>query len=506
MKPLSQFLEGIAYSWNGLGELNTLIRSVQSDSRKVKPGDLFVAISGLHSDGHQFIEEAVRRGAKAVICEHWDDSATKQGVAQFRVSNGRHVLGRLVSCAFNDPAQKLKCIGITGTNGKTTTAFLIQYLINSLNPRLPARQECGLVGSIYYDDGDGKSPSTHTTPTPEILNEALAKMVDRGLSHCVMEVSSHALDQDRTEGIRFSSAIFTNLTQDHLDYHRDFEDYFRAKQKLFTGSSFPEHAIINQDDSYGACLIEIFKKAGRPFTSFGIDRASDYSASKIHLSWQGIEFELSAKGRRFPVFVPLILRHNVYNVLAALSVVSEEGFPLPEMAANLADFPGVPGRMERLDEGQDFHVFVDYAHTPDGLLNVLSSLEGLVKGRVISVFGCGGDRDSGKRPLMGEIASRFSDLVVLTSDNSRSERPGDILAQIKAGIDKAPKKTQVMVLPDRKEAIGQAIEMAEPGDVILIFGKGHENYQMIGEERIPFQDQEVARYWLKKKCSPLMKS
>lgn len=498
MKPLKELLEDIPCSWNGLGELNAPIRSVQSDSRKVKPGDIFVAVPGFHSDGHQFIEEAIRRGAKAVVCERWPSSTVENGVAQFRVSHSRSILGRLISRAFDYPAKKLKCIGVTGTNGKTTTAFLIQYLINSIS-------RSGLLGSIYYDDGNERLPGIHTTPTSEVLNEFLARMVEHGLSYCVMEVSSHALDQDRTEGIQFSSAVFTNLTQDHLDYHRNFEDYFRAKQKLFVSSLPPEYVVINQDDPYGVRLIEMFKKEGRSFATFGINTISDYSAARVQLSWQGIEFELSANGRRFPVSVPLILRHNVYNVLAALAAVSEEGFPIAEMAANLSGFPGVLGRMERINEGQDFHVFVDYAHTPDGLFRVLSSLEGLAQHRVISVFGCGGDRDRRKRPLMGEVASRFSDVVVLTSDNSRSEHTEDILDQIKAGIDRVPQKAQVIVLPDRKEAIGRSIEIAEPGDVVLIFGKGHENYQIVGEERIPFQDQEVARWWLKKKCSSLTK-
>ncbi|HLD56324.1 MAG TPA: UDP-N-acetylmuramoyl-L-alanyl-D-glutamate--2,6-diaminopimelate ligase [Candidatus Omnitrophota bacterium] len=499
MKPLKAFLEGIPCSWNGLGELAAPIRSVQSDSRKVRAGDLFVAVSGLHVDGRQFIHEAVRRGAKAVISERWDNQIGQNGIPQFCVSNARHILGRLAACAYDYPARKLKCIGITGTNGKTTTAFLIQHLIN-------AASRCGLVGSIYYDDGRGKLPSTHTTPAPETLHETLAQMVDRGLSYCVMEVSSHALSQDRTEGIEFSSAVFTNLTQDHLDYHRDFEDYFTAKRKLFLGPSVPEHVVINRDDSYGARLIEELAKANRRFVSFGIKTPSDYSAAGIQLAWDHIDFELSAKGSRFPVSAPLILRHNIYNALAALGAVSEEGFPLLEMIRQLADFRGVSGRMERIEEGQDFYVFVDYAHTPDGLFHVLSSLEALSKRRVISVFGCGGDRDPGKRPLMGQVASRFSDVVILTSDNSRSERPEDILGQIKAGIDLFPKKADVRVLADRKEAIGQAIEMAESGDVILIFGKGHEHYQIIGEEKIPFQDQEVARYWLKRRCSPLAKS
>jgi len=490
MKTLRELLEGISCVWNGKGELATSIAHVQSDSRKIKPGDLFVAISGLHNDGYKYIRDAIRKGAKAVVAERFDPLAGDLGIPQFSVSNSRAVLAQLVACAYDFPARKLTCIGVTGTNGKTTTTFLIQHLLNAVS-------RSGLIGSIHYDDGKTKQPAENTTPVPEVLNETLARMVQSGLSYCVMEVSSHALDQNRTRGIAFSSVVFTNLTQDHLDYHHDYESYYQAKRKLFFGDFFPQHAIINMDDSYG---VRLWKElSGREgVVSYGEKGFRDYLAQRIQLSLNGISFDLMKNGKNFSVNALLTLRHNVYNTLAALSTVSEEGFSLKDLIPELSAFRGVPGRLERIDEGQDFQVFVDYAHTPDGLYNVLSSLQGLSKNRVISVFGCGGDRDRGKRPMMGEIAGRFSDIVVLTSDNPRSEKPEDILEEIKKGINGNQKKGKLIVNPDRKEAICQAIELAEPGDLVFIFGKGHEDYQMIGKEKIPFSDQNIARQWLRK--------
>ena len=489
MKTLRELLSGIPCSWNGKGELATAISHVQSDSRKIQPGDLFVAISGFHDDGYQFIKDAIRKGAKAVVAERFDSLASDLGIPQFSVPNARAVLSHLVACSYDFPAQKLTCIGVTGTNGKTTTTFLIQYLLNAVS-------RSGLIGSIYYDDGKDKQAAESTTPVPEVLNETLARMVQNGLSYCVMEISSHALDQNRTRDIAFSSAVFTNLTQDHLDYHHDYEAYYQAKRKLFFGNFIPKHSIVNADDSFGTRLLkELSKRDG--IVSYGEKGSRDYLAQQIQIGLNGIAFDLIHSRRNFSVAVPLILQHNVYNTLAALSTVSEEGFSLNDLIPELSSFSGVPGRLERIDEGQDFQVFVDYAHTPDGLHNVLSSLGGLSKNRVISVFGCGGDRDRGKRPMMGKIVSRFSDVVILTSDNPRSEKPEDILEEIKRGIDGNLKKTKLIVNPDRKEAIRQAIGLAESGDLIFVFGKGHEDYQIIGKEKKPFSDQAVVRQWLR---------
>ena len=498
MKVLRQLLEGISCSWNGKGELTTPIAAVRSDSRKVKLGDLFVAIPGFNVDGYQFIADAIQRGAKAVVAERFDRIVGERGIPQFVVSDSRTALACLVASAYDFPARKLKLIGITGTNGKTTTSFLIQYLLN-------AKSHAGLIGSIWYDDGKTKMAADNTTPPAEVLQETLAKMVNHGMSYCVMEVSSHALDQSRTSDLLFSSAVFTNLTQDHLDYHHDFEAYYKAKRRLFLCEAPPRHSIINCDDSYGARLWKEFQNQDTA-VSYGVRAPYHYLARQIKIKWDGLVFELLCRNKSWQVRTPLTLGHNVYNALAALSAVSEEGFPIEDLLLSLSQFPGVPGRMERIDEGQDFYVFVDYAHTPDGLFNVLSSVSELPKNRVISVFGCGGDRDRGKRSIMGEIANRFSDLVILTSDNPRSEDPEDILSEIKKGINPSSGKAKLLVVPDREEAIRQAIETAESGDVVFIFGKGHETYQILGKQKVPFSDQSVVRHWLKIRCSTSAKS
>ncbi len=498
MKTLRELLHGISGSWNGKGELATRIHRVQSDSRKVQPGDLFVAVSGLHVDGHQFIQGAVQAGARAIVSERLDRALSDSDIPQFCVANSREILSSLVSASYDFPERKLISIGITGTNGKTTTAFLIQYLLNVVS-------RSGLIGSICYDDGQSKQSAINTSPPPEVLYEALARMVSNGMSYCVMEVSSHALDQNRMRGLMFSSAVFTNLTQDHLDYHQSYEHYYQAKRKLFFGDSFPKHFIINGDDAYGARLGKELKgKEGVVF--YGLKSEASYRVENARLDLDGLDFELFDKKEHYNVFAPLILQHNIYNLLAALTTISEEGFSLRDLIPHLSHFPGVCGRMERIDEGQDFHVFVDYAHTPDGLLNVLSSLKGLARGRIISVFGCGGDRDRSKRPVMGDIASRFSDVVILTSDNPRSERPQSILDEIKKGIDQRRKKMDLRVIPDRSEAIREAVRIAVRDDLVLLFGKGHEDYQVVGKNKIPFLDQKVARHWLRDKCLRSAKS
>lgn len=498
MKILRQLFQGILYRWNGKGRLDIPIHRVRSDSRDVRSGDLFVAISGIHLDGHQFIRDAIKQGARAIVSELFDPSVSELGIPQLVVSNSREILSSLVSASYDFPERKLNLIGITGTNGKTTTAFLIQYLLNRIS-------RSGLIGTICYDDGKTKQPAKNTSPAPEVLWESFSRMVSNGLSYCVMEVSSHALVQNRTRGLQFSSAVFTNLTQDHLDYHPDLESYYQAKRKLFFGTSVSKHLIINGDDSYGMKLAQELR-GQKGLTLYGLQKDRDYSAQKVKPRLDGLDFELSFQNQSIEVRTPLLLRHNVYNLLAALTTLSEEGYSIGDLISHLQAFPGVCGRMERIDEGQDFYVFVDYAHTPDGLFNVLSSFKELAPNRIISVFGCGGDRDRTKRPIMGEIASRFSDAVILTSDNPRSERPEDILNEIKKGIHADKKSLGVQVIPDRNEAIRQAIQMARAGDLVIIFGKGHEDYQVFGERKIPFRDQEVARHWLKEKCSRLEKS
>ncbi len=496
MKTLKELLNGISYSWNGQGELLAKILGVQSDSRKIKAGELFVAVSGFSQDGRQFIGEALKKGAKAVVLERADSLLDSSSIPQIVVSDARSVLPLLVASSFDFPQKKIKCIGVTGTNGKTTTTFLIQYLLNCVS-------KSGLIGTVHYDDSQTKYSADNTTPGPEILFGLLVKMVQNGASYCVMEVSSHALDQNRAAGLDFSSAVFTNLTQDHLDYHHDFETYFSAKRKLFFGATNPRHSIINGDDKYGKRLLQELKIIS-DISSYGIETGVDFRAERIQMGLGGLKFDLVYGSNKVPIQANLTLKHNIYNILAALSTLFKEGFNLCQLTPHLSRFQGVSGRMERIDEGQNFFVFVDYAHTPDGLFNVLSSLQGLEKNRVISVFGCGGDRDRTKRPLMGEIANQFSDIVILTTDNPRTEKPEDIISEIKAGIKQT--KANVIVCQDREAAIIQAIDMAQPKDLVFIFGKGHENYQVIGQAKIPFSDQNIARNYLRKTCSRLEKS
>ncbi len=494
MKTLAELLQSLSGQWKGSQNLSVQITGVNSDSRKIKPGELFVAVAGFNQDGHQFVREAVQKGARAVVLER-GITELDPSIPQIVVPDARLSLALLVAAFYDFPQKKLKCIGVTGTNGKTTTAFLIQYLLNQAG-------KCGLIGSIYHDDTQAKSNADNTTPVPEVLFQLLSKMVNNGASHCVMEVSSHALDQNRTLGLDFSSAVFTNLTQDHLDYHHDFETYFAAKRKLFLGGSVPGRAIINWDDDYGKKLIRELKGKA-DVSSYGMGEA-DFRAERIQMDLQGLRFDLKYGQKTVPVKSLLTLKHNVYNVLAALSTVSKEGFDLEALSPSLGRFEGVSGRMERIDEGQDFFVFVDYAHTPDGLYNVLSSVQELKKNRIISVFGCGGDRDKTKRPLMGEITSRFSDTIILTNDNPRTEKPEEILSEIKAGI--GPTHAEVIVCPDRNAAIDRALSMAQPKDLVFIFGKGHENYQILGTTKIPFSDQKIVRQYLRKTCLPSKKS
>lgn len=500
MKSLKELLAGIPHSRNDCGEWSVKISAVESDSRKIKSGDLFVAVSGFSQDGHRFIHEAIRKGARAAVVEHPDQNLDPS-IPQILVSDTRSVLPRLVAASYDFPQKKIKCIGVTGTNGKTTTTFLIQYLLNSVS-------RCGLIGSIYYDDVRTQCSADNTTPPPETLFRLLSNMVENGASYCVMEISSHALDQNRTAGLNFSSAVFTNLTQDHLDYHHGFETYFAAKRKLFVGETAPRHSLINGDDEYGKRLhreLSMFnKRVMNEMSRYGINEVADYQAKNITMNLSGLNFDLHHGKKVYPIQAPLTLKHNVYNVLAALSVLSQEGVDLKVLSPYLSQFKGVSGRMERIDEGQDFCVFVDYAHTPDGLFNVLSSVQSLKENRIITVFGCGGDRDRTKRPIMGEIASQFSDVVIITTDNPRTEKPEVIISEIRSGIKQS--SAEILICQDRKAAIIQALTIARPRDLVFVFGKGHENYQVIGREKIYFSDQDVLRTYLRKRCSPLEKS
>ncbi|MBK8095250.1 MAG: UDP-N-acetylmuramoyl-L-alanyl-D-glutamate--2,6-diaminopimelate ligase [Verrucomicrobiaceae bacterium] len=467
------------------GSLDTEITGLAYDSRKAAPGIAFVALRGSSADGHSFIPKAIEAGCAAIIAEQAPpDGCTTPWV---HVRQSRIALADAAAALNGHPAKNMTLLGVTGTNGKTTTAFLAHHLFNIGQTR------SGLLGTIFYDLGDGQHvPATHTTPESLEIHGLLAEMRGNGCRACCMEVSSHALDQHRAHGLPFAAAIFTNLTQDHLDYHGTMEKYFEAKTKLFQiAADTPRAAlVINTDDAWGRKLAEKFAYTGR-VVKYGFGIGSDFRANNVRYDMTGTNFELEAKGRSFLVRTPLIGDFNVYNTLAALAAVSSSGLNLREAIANMQKAPQVPGRLERVtDTITRFQIFVDYAHTPDGIVNALKTVRALRPGRIITVFGCGGDRDRIKRPLMASAAEQGSDICVLTSDNPRTEDPQIILNDAKAGF---ARPQQHAVIADRRSAIQIAIENARPGDIVVIAGKGHEDYQDIQGKKHPFDDRKVAR-------------
>lgn len=461
------------------GSLDTDIRGVRYDSRQVGPGDCFVALRGEKADGHRFIGKAIELGASAIVAE---EAPKDDSVPWIRVENARLALGAIANELAGHPSENLTVVGITGTNGKTTTAFLTQHLFNS------AQRPCGLLGTVRYDTGARSFDAARTTPESSDLHELLAEMVENGCRAAVMEVSSHGLEQHRVEGVEFDVGVFTNLTQDHLDFHGSFENYFLAKRKLFQQLLGSKPAmVVNGDDRWGQRLLR--EDFGASAVSFGRGSDCDFRASDIKIKFAGASFKLSAKGREILVRLPLIGEFNIYNALAALAAANAAGLNLREAIGHMANAPQVPGRMESVAGDAAYHVFVDYAHTPDALEKACSTLRELNPRRLITVFGCGGDRDREKRAPMAQAASKYSDAVVLTSDNPRNEDPQRILADAEAGISGVPHK----VIEDRAAAIAEAIETARPHDVILIAGKGHETYQQFAGRTIDFDDRKVAR-------------
>ncbi len=465
------------------GSLDTEVSGLAYDSRKAGPGIAFVALRGTHADGHAYISKAIELGAAAIIAEQAPpDDVT---IPWVHVRSSRIALAQAAAALNGHPAKGLTIAGITGTNGKTTTAFLTHHLFNA------AQLRSGLLGTVFYDLGGEQVPATHTTPESLEIQGLLAAMRDNGCRACAMEVSSHALDQDRTYGLPFAAAIFTNLTQDHLDYHGTMEQYFEAKVRLFDqAAAVPKSSlIINADDSWGRKLIQRFEHTGR-VTRFGFGVGCDFRAVNVRYDLTGTTFELEARGRSFLVRSPLIGDFNVYNSLAALAAAHGVGLNLREAVSNMQKAPQVPGRLERVSENNRFQVFVDYAHTPDGLVNALRTARALRPRRIITVFGCGGDRDRTKRPKMAAAAEEGSDICVLTSDNPRTEDPQQILDDAKAGFAR-PKSHAIIA--DRREAIKAALAGAWEGDIVLIAGKGHEDYQDINGKKHPFDDRRVAR-------------
>lgn len=466
------------------GSLDREITGITYDSREVQPGSLFVAIPGFHVDGHNFLAAAAQSGAVAVIISR--DVAVPSELSWLRVADTRKALSSLAQTFFDFPASRLRLVGITGTNGKTTTALLLHSVLTA------AGFGVGLVGTVKVLIGQKEYPVKHTTPEAADLQSYLAEMVAIGSEYAVMEVSSHALFLERVAGLEFDVAVFTNLTQDHLDLHETMQAYLEAKSRLFSSLSpvgKPNKvAVLNADDSSLSFLAERTKV---PVITYGVVCDADFGAKNISFTRDGTSFDLRVRGRperRISIVTPGLF--SVYNALAAIAVATNEGLSLSQVADTLAVTPSVPGRFQPVRAGQAFEIVVDYAHTPDGLENILVTARQFAAGRVIVVFGCGGDRDRRKRPLMGEVAGRLADLAIVTSDNPRSEDPEQINADILVGM---PDRSRVLVIPSRAEAIFAAVRMAVAGDVVVIAGKGHETYQIFCDRTIHFDDREVAK-------------
>jgi UDP-N-acetylmuramoyl-L-alanyl-D-glutamate--2,6-diaminopimelate ligase len=486
---LGNLFQGIPVLEKSYWDANRRIGKITSDSRALEPGDIFVACHGSRMDGHDFIGQAMIAKAGAIIVEQPADILNASRTPIVRVASSPACLAQLLKNYHLNPEQQLKLVGITGTNGKTTTAYLLQQMLREKSPT-------AYLGTLWYDIPGQRTAAPNTTPGAEVLVPLMRQMVDGGAKHCVMEVSSHALDQKRVYGLEFEVAMFTQLTQDHLDYHKSMESYFQAKRLFFTNAPEPRQMLINKDCVFGRRLLEELPRA----KSYSLEGPADYQASDIEPSFQGSRFNLKFKGRQVSFQIRLPMRHNVANVTMVLAALDLLGYDPEDFRGTLAEIPGIPGRLERVSGTDQFQIFVDYAHTPDAIENVLREARKLNPKRVLTLFGCGGDRDRTKRPLMAKAACEYSDVVVLTSDNPRSEDPEAILQDIKKGV---PKNARTVEILDRAEAIEKIVSMAEPGDAIFVLGKGHEDYQIIGDRRIPFDDRSVVQDALKRKSRVL---
>jgi UDP-N-acetylmuramoyl-L-alanyl-D-glutamate--2,6-diaminopimelate ligase len=480
------------------------VLDIAQDSRKVKPGSLFVAVRGFHSDGHHFIPQALQQGATAVIAEGRRGVPASLDVPLIIVDNTRRALALIADVFYGHPSQRLKLIGITGTKGKTTTSYLVRSIIETAGHR------AGLIGTIDYRVGNKIYPAPNTTPESLDLQRLLGEMVDAGADHCVMEVSSHALGLGRTVGCVFETAVFTNLTQDHLDFHKDMASYFQAKLLLFIGLAPLKSAVVNIDDRAAQ---EIIRQTKAAVFTIGMHESADIRPSgPVGHSISGLAFTAETPKGTLVVESPLMGKHNVYNILCAVGAGLSLGFDTGAISRGIKNMKAVPGRMEKVDEGQPFSVVVDYAHTADSLVALLDTVREVTKGRIITLFGCGGDRDRTKRPRMGAAALQGSDFVIVTTDNPRTEDPLFIIREIEvgmkgAGTKAAPDAASVAVsgkkpyavVPDRREAVAAAIGMARPGDTVVLAGKGHETYQIIGGTKSHFDDREIAREEIRKR-------
>ncbi len=488
---------GVTFGESVNCDVELSVSGVTSDSRKVRPGDVFVALQGVRSDGRAFVDDAIQAGARVVVSESAaasvDRVADMKGVAGIRVHDAHTALARLAAAfegfGAGGPHAGMKLVGVTGTNGKSTTAILLRTILQA------ADHPTALLGTIGYDLLGEHVVAQWTTPPPVVLYHYLAKASQRGATHAVMEVSSHALAQSRCDGHRFSVGIFTNLTGDHLDYHGTPEAYLAAKRRLFESLDDQATAMVNADDPSSIAMVEGCRAK---VLRFGLGDRAEFRAENVRYSIEGTRFRLFTPAGAIDISMKLCGAYNVSNALAAAGAAETLGVSLDQIRRGLEGIGRVPGRLERVDAGSlKFHVFVDFAHTDDALVNVLSTLRPLTQNRLICVFGCGGNRDESKRPRMARAVERFCDLAILTSDNPRKEDPDKIIADIATGFSDIAECT-VRVEPDRRRAIGEAIAMATPGDTVLIAGKGHEDYQIVGDQQLPFDDAEEVRIHLQR--------
>ncbi len=482
MTELKDILYGVNIT-SSVGDMNVEVIDVCFDSRQVRKGSVFVAVKGTQTDGHQFIPQAIQQGAVAIVCEHLPDINHEKSTC-VTVKNSARALGIIAANFFGAPSQKLKLVGITGTNGKTTVATLLYRLFSSLGFK------AGLISTVEYRIGQKVMPSTHTTPDPVQLNRLLRHMADEGCTHVFMEVSSHAVVQERIAGLHFTGGIFTNISHDHLDYHKTFENYIKAKKKFFDELSPSAFALVNADDRRGMVMLQNTKATRK---TYALKKQADFKGKILANTLDGLEMDVDGR----TVWFKLIGHFNAYNLLAVYGGAALLGQQPEEVLRLLSDMQGANGRFERIASASKITAIVDYAHTPDALKNVLETIRAFRTGheRVITVVGCGGNRDRAKRPLMAAIAVQLSDKVVLTSDNPRDEDPMEIIREMQTGITPSESR-KTLVIPDREEAIKTACLLAKENDILLVAGKGHETYQEIKGVKHPFDDREVLQRML----------
>jgi UDP-N-acetylmuramoyl-L-alanyl-D-glutamate--2,6-diaminopimelate ligase len=487
-KSLRDVLQGVPAAFPSTANDDLKVLQVACDSRKVKPGALFFALHGAKQDGNAFLRDALAHGAVAIASEGAAPDWLPPNVAWVQVREPRRALAIAAANFYDHPASALHLVAVTGTNGKTTTTSLIDAIIKA------SGAQTGLFGTIAYHTPRGEYPAPNTTPESVDLQGFLAEIRDAGGKFAVLEASSHALSQDRLWGCHFQAAVFTNLTREHMDYHKTFPDYFAAKRKLFegTGAAAPEVAVLNSDDSYGRQLVGLAKST----VTYGLEPGADITTKKFSPSFDGLAFAADTPNGKLQISSRLVGRINVYNILAAIGAAQALGIANDAIERGIRELASVSGRFQRIDEGQPFLVIVDYAHTDDALENLIRTARELhAAARIITLFGCGGEKDRTKRPVMGEVTGRLSDLTILTSDNPRSEDPLKIISDIIVGLQKTAGK--YLIEPDRETAIAAAFDAARSGDIVLLAGKGHENYQILATGTTPFDDRQVAHRLLR---------